>query len=300
MDQKFLPDFFIIGVQKSGTSTLHNILKNTDIVSLPKNKETHYFSYLINRKKSYSWYKEQFLIKKYHKLIGEVDPSYIYINGSAENIKKIVKNPKIIIMLRKPIERAFSHYSMSYRRGLEKYSFIEAVSNESKRLKNGKEFDMNNFSYLDRGNYSYQIARYQKIFKDSSFLFLKFDDLLDKKSKEELIISLFKFLDIKAEYKKNNFDAIHINKNKTFRFKSIQDILYGNSKFKNFLLKIIKDPLLRYKIKKYLEKINLKNTDYSEDDIYAGLPNRIIDWNNHEISKLEKTTNLNLKEWYIS
>ena len=40
MSEKFLPDFFIIGAQKSGTSTLHHILENTNLVSLPKNKET--------------------------------------------------------------------------------------------------------------------------------------------------------------------------------------------------------------------------------------------------------------------
>ena len=157
MDQKFSPDFFIIGAQKSGTSTLHHILKNTDIVSLPRNKETHYFSYFINRKKNYSWYQEQFVIKDSHQLIGEVDPSYIYISDTAKNIEKIIKSPKIIIILRKPIDRAFSHYLMSCRRGFEKYSFIKAILNEAKRLEKREEFNLKNFSYLDRGNYFSQI-----------------------------------------------------------------------------------------------------------------------------------------------
>ena len=299
MGQKFLPDFFIIGAQKSGTSTLHQILKNTDVVSLPENKETHYFSYFIKKKKKYSWYQEQFFIKKYHQLIGEVDPSYMYIDDSPENIKKFIKKPKIIVILRKPIDRAFSHYLMSFRRGLEKNSFIEAISNESERLKNRKEFDLNNFSYLDRGNYYFQIKRYQKIFKNSSFLFLKFEDLLKKESKKKLILSLFEFLDIKEGYSENNFDSIHINKNKTFRFQWIQNILYGNSKIKNLLSKLIKDPSLRYRMKSNIEKINLKDTNYSKDINYEKIPNDIIKWNNAEISQLEKITNLNLKEWYI-
>ena len=201
MGEKFLPDFFIIGAQKSGTSTLHQILKNTDIVSLPKNKETHYFSYFIKKKKKYSWYKEQFFIKKYHQLIGEVDPSYMYIDDSPKNIKKFIKKPKIIIILRKPIDRAFSHYLMSFRRGLEKNSFIDAILDEPARLKNRKEFNLNNFSYLDRGNYSFQIRRYQEIFQNSSFLFLKFDDLLKKESKKKLILLLLRPLMI---FKKEN------------------------------------------------------------------------------------------------
>ena len=299
MSEKFLPDFFIIGAQKSGTSTLHHILENTNLVSLPKNKETHYFSEFIKKKKKYSWYEKQFFIKKSHELVGEVDPSYIYIDDSARNIKKIVKKPKIIIILRKPIDRAFSHYSMSYRRGIENFSFIEAILNEPQRLENKKEFNLKHFSYLDRGNYSSQIIKYQEIFKDSEFLFLKFDDLLNKKSKKKLIFSLFDFLGIKRSFIDENFNNIHMNKNKTFRFKWIQNILYNDSRFKSLLSKLIKNSDIKYRIKENIEKINLKNIDCSTDTIYKQLPQGIVDWNNAQIPELEKITDLNLEKWYI-
>lgn len=299
MAERLLPDFFIIGAQKSGTSTLHHVLKNTRLVSLPKNKETHYFSDFLKNKKKYTWYEKQFIIKSHHQISGEVDPSYMYVDDSAKNIKEIVKKPKIIIILRKPIDRAFSHYSMSYRRGIETCSFIDAILNESERLKDRKEFNLKHFSYLDRGNYSFQIKKYQKIFKDSSFLFLKFDDLLDNKSKEELFFALFDFLGIKREFTENHFNSVHINKNKTFRFRWIQNILYQNSKFKSLLSILIKDSTIRYQIKDKIEKINLKNMDYSRKLIYKELPKDIINWNNFQIPELEKMTTLNLEDWYI-
>ena len=48
-----------------------------------------------------------------------------------------------------------------------------------------------------------------------------------------------------------------------------------------------------------MKKVNLRDTEYSKDNIYEELPQNIIDWNNREISKLEKITNLNLGKWYI-
>ena len=52
-------------------------------------------------------------------------------------------------------------------------------------------------------------------------------------------------------------------------------------------------------MKSNIEKINLKDANYSKDISYEKIPNNIIKWNNDEISQLEKITNLNLEEWYI-
>ena len=121
------------------------------------------------------------------------------------------------------------------------------------KSENKKEFNLKHFSYLDRGNYSSQIIKYQEIFKDSEFLFLKFDDLLNKKSKKKLIFSLFDFLGIKRSFIDENFNNIHMNKNKTFRFKWIQNILYNDSRFKSLLSKLIKNSDIKYRIKENIE-----------------------------------------------
>ncbi|MBI45763.1 MAG: hypothetical protein CMG66_06345 [Candidatus Marinimicrobia bacterium] len=300
MKYDFSLDFFIIGAQKSGTSTLHQILKQTNLVSLPKNKETHYFSYLINKNKDFRWYKKQFDIKKKHQILGEVDPSYMYIKNTSSNIKKNIKSPKIVIILRKPIERAFSHYLMSYRRGLESKSFIEGILDEPVRLKIADEFSLQHFSYLDRGNYAKQIKEYQKLFNDSLFLFLKFDDLLEKNSKKKLIVSLFSFLNIDFKYDNFNFDEIHMNKSKLFRFRWIQNILYGKSYLRRLLSKLLINDTLRYKIKQKIEKMNLKeiSSDF-KDTIPENFPDKIVRWNNQQVYELEKVTKLNLKNWII-
>ena len=84
----------------------------------------------------------------------EVDPSYLFYQNSAEWINETIKAPKFIIIFRKPIERALSHYLMSSYKGYEDLTFIDALEAESNRLKDDQNnFSLINHSYLKRGDY---------------------------------------------------------------------------------------------------------------------------------------------------
>ena len=159
--------FFVIGAQKAGTTSIHNILSKHPKLCLPTIKETHFFSknenYIKGNKWYYSWFDNMS-----DKILGEVDPEYLYYPEAAKRIKKNFTNPKFIVVLRHPMERAYSHYLMSVRRGYETLSFENAIINEQKRLKKGW-FSKQNFSYLDRGNYYNQISNYKSIFPNSKF-----------------------------------------------------------------------------------------------------------------------------------
>ena len=71
--------FFLLGFQKSGTSTIHEWLKQINSITLPDIKETHYFSKKSNYNKGMNWYLENFNISKNTTHLGEIDPSYILI-----------------------------------------------------------------------------------------------------------------------------------------------------------------------------------------------------------------------------
>ena len=173
-----MPSFFIIGVQKSATSFIHSILSQDKNISLPYRKETHFFS--INNKKGLNWYLKMFKSNEYN-IRGEVDPSYIFYPNSLLNMKNLIKNPKIIILFRKPIDRAFSHYLMSRKRNYEKLSFNKALLEEEKRLfEDSNLFSFSHHSYMKRGSYSKQIDKCKKVFPNSKYLYIKFDDLLNK------------------------------------------------------------------------------------------------------------------------
>ena len=123
---KLIIDFFVIGAQKSGTTTIHNWLVQNEQISLPNIKETHFFNH--NYEKGMNWYNSRF--KKKYKIRGEVDPSYLLSKTAALNIKKHFQAPKFIILLRKPIDRAYSHYLMTKFRGLENKTFYDAINCE--------------------------------------------------------------------------------------------------------------------------------------------------------------------------
>ena len=295
----FKPDFFVVGFQKSATSTIHDILKKSNLISLPLVKETHFFSQKEIFDKSLSWYKNQFSFNENHKLIGEVDPSYAYFPTSVINIKKISDNPKFIFILRKPIDRAFSHYKMSVLRGYEKKEFNEAIILENDRLKKNSNFNKLNFSYLDRGNYVNQITRFQENFKESEFIFLDFDHFYDFDKRRKMILALFDFLKLKIDDSLLNIN-FHSNKSKKVRFKFVQKLLFGDNFLRNFLSNFIKSKNFKFMIKKVIQKYNLTD-DFNKNKSldYSNISKEIIDWNNKEVLKLEKLLKLNLKKWII-
>ena len=88
-----LPDFFVVGAQKSGTTTIHDLLKQNNQISLPEYKETHFFSRDFS--KGINWYLKQFIENEY-KIRGEVDPSYMFFPNVYKNIKASITNPKFI------------------------------------------------------------------------------------------------------------------------------------------------------------------------------------------------------------
>ena len=170
---------FVLGVQKSGTTSIHEFLSRHHDVSLPKIKETHFFSDTSLYYRGENWYINQFDLKK--RVLCEVDPSYIFFPDVANRIRQFSNNPKFIVILRRPLERAFSHYLMSKYRGYEHHSFVSALDVERERIANSKNnFSYNNHSYLSRGEYAYQINQYISIFDKSNFLFIKFDDLINE------------------------------------------------------------------------------------------------------------------------
>ena len=295
-----LPDFFIIGFQKCATSSLHHILKSSKQVSLPIYKETHFFSDDIIFKKGINWYRKQFDINKNYKISGEVDPSYIYIDKAAIRIKKFINNPKFILILRKPIDRAYSHYKMSCRRGYEKKTFEEAMMIETERLSSKNKFKINNFSYKDRGNYSKQIKKIKEIFNDSSFLYLDFDFLTDINRKNALIQDIFNFIGLDFDNKLLNLN-IHENKDGKIKYQFIQNILYGNNMLRKCLSTIISNDIIKNKIKNFIIQFNMDSDSKVYDDKlnYIHLPNEIKEWNNSEVSKIEKILNKDLSKWKI-
>lgn len=91
-------------------------------------------------------------------LIGEASTSYLWDAEAADRIKRAVPEARILVMLRDPVQRAYSHYWNDVREGLEKRSFEEAVAEEHQRSGRGG-WGVTSL-YLDCGRYADQVGRY--------------------------------------------------------------------------------------------------------------------------------------------
>ena len=289
------PSFFIIGVQKSGTSTLYKWLRQDNRLVFPKIKETHFFT--SNYNYGIDWYLDLFIENDIFKVRCEVDPSYIFNNLAIKRILKLNKNAKFIIVLRSPLERAYSQYLMSVFRGYEELSFIESLDLEKKRILKD-DFSYNNFSYLKRSQYSQQI---KYLFNETNnLLFIKFDNLFIKENQIDSIKQIYKFLNL--EYFDNINFSISSNIAKQYKSKYLTNLLYSDNLIRNIFRRFVPSYISRYKIKLMLSKLNSKRIDNNKDnysEMIKKLPLKYIDWHNSEVKNTSKIAKLDLEDWII-
>ena len=286
----------VLGAQKSGTTSLHELISTHSEIACPKIKETHFFSKTDNFKKGVNWYLDQFNLEK--DVLCEVDPSYFFYSNCAKRIRNTIQSPKFIIVFRRPIERAFSHYLMSYYKGYENLSFVDALNIESERLLNpDDEISWRHHSYMKRGDYSSQLKQYLTYFDKSNFLFIKFDDLISKNN-EEILDSIFNFIGVGKEESLSRIR--HSNKSKKIKYKLIRDLLYSDNIIRRAMKKVIPSDLLRIRIKEMINYLN-SDTHYRgeniSENILNSLPNEYLLWNNNQVERLKETANLDVDDW---
>jgi hypothetical protein len=217
-----LPDFYLIGAQKSGTSALYDYLVQHPSVHPCITKEPRFFDKYYQR--GINWYRScyPFTFKKNLEtkifnrkfLTGEATERYLEHPHVPERIKKVTPNAKFIVLLRNPITRAYSHYNMRYESKKEDLSFEQAINQEEERTKGEfkKMLEDENYyskeyfhhSYLDKGIYVEKLKRWMKIFPKEQFLILKSEDFF--KNPNTTYNQVLKFLDLPGwklqEYKK--------------------------------------------------------------------------------------------------
>jgi hypothetical protein len=188
---RLLPDFIIIGAQKCGTTSLYRFLTEQHACIAPSlEKEIHFFDIAFG--KGLNWYRAHFptiLYKQYLKKVrgqdlitGEASPYYIFYPHAPRRIFETVPQVKLIVLLRNPVDRAYSHYHHQVTRGRETLSFEQAIEAEPQRLSGELEkimadehyisFNQAHFSYLARGIYVDQLKAWSNLFPLEQLLIL--------------------------------------------------------------------------------------------------------------------------------
>lgn len=226
---------FIVGAARSGTTALWHCLKENPQIFLPgelSQKEPAFFSTLKNtRFNKFEHYMKIFEdAKKNHKWVGEASTAYLTDPGSARRIYEYNPKAKIIIILRNPVQRAYSLYNWMVQEGYEyAETFEEALKLEKIRI--NKEIPnyfepeyYHNYLYFNSGLYYEQVKRYIDLFK-KNVLLIKFEDFINDSNSE--IHNVCRFLDVRAM--NDNID--YFNESKRVYSSIIQFVLRKITKF---------------------------------------------------------------------
>lgn len=222
-----LPEFMIIGAQKSGTSSLYYYLSQHKQVVPSYVKEVHYFDgglkpSIDNFKKGLSWYRSNFpragAIGNCRKTF-DSSPLYLFNPIVPKRISNILPKVKLIAVLRNPTERAISHYFYEKKLGYESLPIMDAFLAEEERLRpilerqDYKHTNFIHFSYKSRGLYYDQIKRYLKYFSMSNILVINSVSLFD--DPESTLRRVFQFIGVDDEFDVEDLHACNVSKNRT-------------------------------------------------------------------------------------
>jgi hypothetical protein len=190
-------DFLIAGTQKGGTSALNAYLGDHPQICMACKKEVHFFDneqYFQDNAIDYSMYHSFFYPKPSHKLLGEATGIYMYWHDSPRRIWQYNPNMKIIIILRNPIERAYSHWNMQRDRKIDNLTFWDAIQSEQERCREALPYQHRKYSYVDRGFYVEQLRRIWRYFPKNQTLILRNEHL--KARPQEILQEVYHFLEV--------------------------------------------------------------------------------------------------------
>lgn len=178
-------DLFHIGPQKSGTTWVYRSLKEHPEIATSSKDSIHYFDMFYS--KGDNWYKSQFTEAKPHQKLFDPTPSYLRSSLAPKRIFAENSTAKIVVCLRHPINRAFSHYWHEKKKRKYNFSFEEVLSN----------YDLFS-SWIETGFYAEHIERYLSYFPREQILLQKFEDL--QNNPQLFLRELFTFMEVNVDF----------------------------------------------------------------------------------------------------
>ena len=208
---RLLPSYVIVGAQKGGTSALYEYLVRHPLVGRSTNEEIQYFS--LNYARGTAWYRGHFptvaraalFRRRYGQefITGESSPYYLFHPYALERIRGLLPEAKLIVVLRNPVDRAYSQFNHSRQMGAEPLeTFEDGLAAEAGRLEEEREkmladrfynsFSHYNHSYLARGLYVEQLEHLYRLFAERQILLESADDL--STDTDAVYVRVLKFL----------------------------------------------------------------------------------------------------------
>jgi hypothetical protein len=287
-----LPNFFIIGAMKGGTTSLYFYLKEHPDVYMSPLKEPKFFAYDPHNPEHREKANKTFPItsmKAYlrlfngvsnEKAVGEASVTYLRSRIAATAIHTHVPGAKLIVSLRNPVDRALSLYTMNARSGRETRELNEAL-HEALRT---------NETWIRSGMYYEDLNHYLNVFGKSKVKILLFDDL--KTNVVGVMKDVFSFIDVDDHFVPDV--SIRHNPGMVTKSKAIRGLekLYK----RNPRMKLLVRSLTPYKLRRGITKFGRKDVELTTT-ISSDIRYRLVNFYHADILRVQDLIGRDLRSW---
>jgi hypothetical protein len=233
-----LPTFFIAGVPKAGTTSLHSYLGEHPEIFMSAVKEPHYFSWeddgwprwAVREREAYE---ALFAAARPGQQRGESSTWTLYSEGAPRRIAEAVPRARIIALLRDPSDRAFSNWAFNFGLGYDPIEpFETALAAEPGRIERGSAW---HHHYTAAGFYYEQVRRYLEVFDRGQVLIMLFEEL--REDTHAAVERAYEFLGVDPSFRPD-IEAVH---NPTYvpRSRRLHNFLWRSSPVKSALKKAL-------------------------------------------------------------
>jgi hypothetical protein len=200
------PTFFVVGAHKAGTTSIYAHLKRHPEVFLPGVKEPRYFAPEVINSVNLDQYRSLYVGAAGYAATGDISPFYLPTEGTPARIRAVCPAARIVIMLRDPVERAYSHFLHYQRAG------VEPLASLHDALRRYEDRPAENWSlsqeYVEHGLYHAQVRRYMETFGRDQVLALLFDELEDNPN--ELLARIAQHIGVDPDFfAKRDLSEVH-------------------------------------------------------------------------------------------
>jgi hypothetical protein len=182
-----LPNFFVIGAMKSGTTSLHHYLDQHPDVFMSRIKELEFFTEEKNWERGRAWYEEQFPVDA--PVRGEASPGYTKhprFSGIPERMHELVPEARLVYLVRDPIARIVSHYIDSYSFGREHGTLDDALA------------DLDDNHMVNTSRYHMQLSRYLPLYPRDRIMVITTERM--QRERAETLRRVYAFLDVDPDF----------------------------------------------------------------------------------------------------
>lgn len=249
MSRAALPNTFIIGIQKAGTTTLDDWLsQHPQIYCYESLKDVMLFFRFKSTEEILQRMEKEPVPYKGQPVVLQSAVNYIFYPQYLEKLSQMSPSAKLIVILRNPVDRAVSSYGYFTKMLREKRGMKEALLYEPTDITVFSK-DNSDFTYIEHGFYAKQIKDCYKYFSKEQLLVLDYDDLA--RNPQKLLQQVFSFLGIDETFVP---DLTPKNVTGSVKNQLLQDSLINRGKFRKWVVDKIIDPVFPVGKRKMLKR----------------------------------------------